>query len=114
MWWRRSAENWEFDWVQVPENQAVPERSGRGGAGWVAGSGVGVLGFGPAGQTLCQLELREDVNPLVSGYSVLKDRDTIHHTAATPLNTLLLTIETVFVESLISLIILLCVRFWYN
>lgn len=80
MWWRRSAENWEFDWVQVPENQAVPERSGRGGAGWVAGSGVGVSGFGPAGQTLCQLELREDVNPLVSGYSVLKDRHIITFT----------------------------------
>lgn len=26
----------------------------------------------PAGQTLCQLERREEVNPLVSGYSCLK------------------------------------------
>lgn len=34
-------------------------------------------GAEPAGQTLCQLESREDVNPLVSGYSCLREIQTV-------------------------------------
>lgn len=41
--------------VQVPESQTV------------------LAGAEPAGQTLCQLESRKDVNPLVSEYSCLKE-----------------------------------------
>lgn len=36
--------------------------------------GLQEVGFGPAGRMLRQLRQKEDVNPLVSGYSDLKEK----------------------------------------
>lgn len=52
-------ENWEFTGSRSPKTRLHR----------------GKEEFGPAGQVLYQLEQEEDVNPLVSGYSGLKETE---------------------------------------